>query len=78
MSKIGAAADDDAQKVQKNIRLPAPLIEEVREAAKRAKMSESAFVEVALEDYLRRQARVAVLPDELIQAVEEYLARQRR
>ncbi|MBP9502784.1 MAG: ribbon-helix-helix protein, CopG family [Candidatus Promineofilum sp.] len=64
------------EKVQKNLRLPRSLLVKLSEAAKRERRSESAILEVALEQYFHRQD-VTPLPEELIRAVEEYLERNR-
>ena len=69
-------SDSDGEKVQKNLRLPPALLDELRNAAKREKRSESAIIELALEEYFERQNE-ADLPDELKRAVEQYLERHR-
>lgn len=68
---------DEARNVQTSVRMSPELLAELRDAAKRERRTQSAIMETALEEYLQRREGSG-LPDELVRAVEEYLARHRQ
>ena len=67
---------DEDKLVQTSIRLPASLVKELKQAAKRQKRTQTSIIESALEEYLERGGETG-LPDELARAVEDYLRRHR-
>lgn len=75
MEVLSMAKEKALDRDQKNIRLSSALRAELSATAKREKRTESAVIEAALEEYFQRGESTG-LPDELVRAVEEYLARQ--
>lgn len=65
---------DEDEVVQTSIRLPASLVADLKKAAKRERRTQTSIIETALEEYLRGGARTG-LPEELVKAVEQYLAK---
>lgn len=69
--------DEDDRNVQTSVRMSPELLADLRVAAKRERRTQSAIMETALEEYLERQEGTG-LPDELVRAVKEYLARHQQ
>lgn len=79
MSTVRVDASDvsaNGDRVQIGPRLPRPLVERLRQSAKRNGRTFNRELEIALEGYLGREEQE--LPPELIKAVESYLKRQER
>jgi hypothetical protein len=71
-----AEVNGDGRRVQKNLRMSPSLLKQLQKAAKRERRTETEIIEQALKEYLSGRAGTN-LPDELIQAVEDYLERHR-
>jgi hypothetical protein len=71
-----AEVNGDERRVQKNLRMSPSLLAQLQKAAKRERRTETEIIEKALKEYLSGRTRTD-LPEELIQAVEQYLARHR-
>lgn len=73
----GQPSEDAVDRVQLGARLPRPLLNRLRRHAQASGRSIGYEIERAIEEYLERHSSPQ-RRDEIIQIVEEYLARQER